>query len=71
MKHILPSQTLTVIIRDDGPFVHMQEPCTYRTVHIELTDNQLEKLKLLNTYQVCGTDGYESICKCFLEEIER
>jgi hypothetical protein len=35
---------LTVIIRDQSPFIHLQEPCSYRTVHIVLTEDQIKEL---------------------------
>jgi hypothetical protein len=43
---------LTVVIRDISPFVHLQEPCTYRTVHIPLTDEQVHSLRLTKDEQI-------------------
>ena len=49
---------LTVIIRDEEPFIHLQEPCRYRTVHIELTEEQVSALR---------TNGDEQVGQCFIE----
>lgn len=43
---------LTVIIRDISPFIHLQEPCTFRTVHIQLTDEQIHLLRMNKDEQV-------------------
>lgn len=37
---------LTVIIRNNAPLIHLGEPIEYRTVHIELTWEQLKQLVL-------------------------
>ena len=44
---------LTVIIRDERPFIHLQEPCKYRTVHIELTNEQIDKLNMREGEDFC------------------
>jgi len=49
---------LTVIIRDLSPFIHLQDPCNYRSVHIDLTPEQLHKLAMSSD---------ESIGQCFIE----
>ena len=51
---------LTVIMRDCGPLIHMNEPVAHRTVVIELTPHQSMKLKLKYTHEEIGL--------CFLEE---
>lgn len=67
-KYVLPkSRFLTVIIRDNSPFIFMQEPPTHRSVTIELTDEQLNSLKLNYIGVSCGQEYYESISKAFLE----
>ena len=61
-------KTLRVIIRDDSPMYHYQDSPTYRSVEIELTPEQQEKLAL----QWCGSQGgtqiYESISKAFFDD---
>jgi hypothetical protein len=58
---------LTVIFRDDSPMIFCNDSPFYRSVQIELTKQQNEMLKPLQT----GTNGlnkiYESISKCFIE----
>ena len=58
---------LTVIIRNPSNFIHMQEPNTFRSVRIVLTEDQARKLEL----RQCGCIGmkpyYEEISQCFLE----
>ena len=67
MKTILPGKILTVIIRDDGPFIHLGDTPTYRSVQIELTIEQRKSIAL----DLIGRSGdalqYESISKCFIE----
>ena len=58
---------LTVVIRNEANFIFMQEPCTYRTVHIELTPEQEEQLALRYVGQTCGSKIYENVAHCFLE----
>lgn len=71
MKTKLPSDTvLTVIIRDEGPLIHLNEPVCLRSVRIELTQEQLEKLRVKHTYTINGQECYESISHCFLEAKE-
>jgi hypothetical protein len=65
---IQPPEHLTVIIIDDSPFVHMQEPPIKRSVRIKLTDEQLMSLRLLRTGYSRGIACYESISCCFLED---
>lgn len=71
MRSILPRETmLTVVIRDVSAFVHLDEPVTRRTVRIQLTDEQIEKLRLHYTHSSHGSDFHEQISTCFLEEPE-
>lgn len=71
MKTKLPEETkLTVVIRNLGPMFYAEEPPTHRTVQIQLTDEQLEKLRLKVThgFGYPSIDQYEEISNCFLEE---
>lgn len=61
------NQKLTVIIRDVSPLTVLQEPVTHRTVSIELTEAQLEQLKLKCTGMNYGEPIYEDISRCFFE----
>jgi hypothetical protein len=69
-EYIIPKLKLTVIIRDDS-WWKFQEPATYRTVHIDLTGEQLQQLALHKTGREnrMGEDitYYENIANCFLE----
>jgi hypothetical protein len=65
----IPNVKLTVVIRDIAPFVHMQEAPTHRTVHIELTDQQKDLLRLSCVGQVGGRPMHEELDKAFLEYI--
>lgn len=71
----LPAETmLTVIIRNEGPYFNLQEPCTNRTVRIQLTPGQVEKLRLSWHSESWSTEekrpkkSYEVIASCFLEK---
>jgi hypothetical protein len=65
---IFPPKFLTVIIADYAKFTHAQEPVEHGSVKIELTQEQLNKLRL-NYTDSRGTDKhYEKISQCFLEE---
>jgi hypothetical protein len=66
-KTMLPGNVLTVIIRDIGPLIHLQEPPTHRSVQITLTDEQRTALALQWTGSNCGVDHYEEIGQCFIE----
>ncbi len=59
---------ITFILRDDGPFCCMQEPPRYRSVHIELTPEQCEKLRLRETHTIAGKQFYETVSLCFVDE---
>jgi hypothetical protein len=52
------SKVLTVIIRDEFPVRLLNEPCTYRTVHLPLTPEQMALIAV-------GND--EAISHCFIE----
>lgn len=53
---------LTVIIRDASPVRHLNEPCSYRRVTLELTREQMAALQLKH--------DDEAVNQCFLEPPE-
>lgn len=61
MKRIY-THNLTVVIRDDTPFIHLQEPPGFRTVDIKLTPEQMALLELHEN---------EDISKFILEPADR
>lgn len=63
----LPGKTLTVMIRDDAPMIHCNDSPSYRSVRIELTDEQRDSIGLRATGVTSGNPIYESISKCWLE----
>lgn len=63
--------TLTVIIADNSPFIFMQEPVRHRSVHVELTKEQEDKIRLCQTGISNGQVIRESISMCFIEEQQR
>ena len=65
---IRPGKILRVIIRDDSPLIHCDDHPSYRSVGVELTDDQLDAIKLRWAGSSRGNDHYESISKCFIEE---
>ena len=58
---------LTVIFRDDGPMIHCGDSPIYRSVQVELTPEQQERLKPRPSYMAGTTQYYEAISKCFIE----
>jgi len=67
MKFIYPNDILTVIIRDDCDMVMCGDSPKYRSIQIKLTNEQISKIKLYQTYS-CGEKEYhECISSCFLE----
>lgn len=64
----LPGKTLTVVIRDDAPMIHCGDSPSYRTVRLELTEEQRAALTLRCTSTVGLTDHYEQISQVILEE---
>lgn len=61
------AKKLTVIIRDDSPMIHCGDSPRYRSVQIELTDDQVQRLALHCVGSIAGTKHYETISKCFIE----
>jgi hypothetical protein len=70
MDNIKPTRTLRFIIIDPAPFYFMQEPCERRSVKIELTDEQLQRLELRKTGTNCGKPVYENISAIFLDDAD-
>lgn len=52
-------RVLTVILRDDSPMIFCGDSPSYRSVQVELTDEQWAKIK--------PRDENESISTCFIE----
>jgi len=67
MKSKLPGNKLTVIIRNDAPVIYCNDAPNYRSVTIELTNEQLQKLALRWIETSGGCEHYETISKCFIE----
>jgi hypothetical protein len=59
---------LTVIIRDDSPFMHLQEPPRHRSVTLYFTPEQRKELKLRSIGRVGGEEFFEEISQCFIED---
>jgi hypothetical protein len=64
---ILPGRTLRIVIRNNAPVVFYEDCPSYRSVSIELTDEQLSLLRLERTHTLAGTAYHEEISRCFLE----
>jgi len=62
-----PNVKLTVVLRDDAPNIHLGCSPAYRSVTIQLTDEQLERLALKHTHRSAGVKYFEEIAMCFLE----
>jgi hypothetical protein len=65
----LTPKTLTVIIKNIAPLIFEENPPTYRSVHIELTEDQRIKLGYVGTN--CGNEIFEDVSQCFLEDLEQ
>jgi uncharacterized coiled-coil protein SlyX len=63
-----PGDTLTVVIRDDGPLIFCNDRPTYRSVQIRLTPEQIAAIELRHVGTNCGDEIYESISCCFIGE---
>lgn len=62
-----PYGHLTFVIRDTAPFQVLEEPVTHRTVRIDLTPEQREKLLMFATGQSGGKEIWESISCVYWE----
>lgn len=58
---------LTVVLMDDAITRAIGEPPRHRTVHVRLTDGQMEALALQWVGTDCGNPIYEQVSMCFLE----
>jgi hypothetical protein len=67
IQPLLPPRTIRVIIRDDSPLVFCGDTPAFRSVAIELTDEQMQACRLMWVGKNCGRDVYESISRCFFE----
>ena len=66
----LPSDTLTVIFRDDSPTIHCGDSPSYRTVRIKLTDEQREALALKYLFSRGNNHFWEDISRAIIEPEE-
>ena len=67
-EHKYPGHKLTVIIRDDAPWIHMQQSPRMRSVSILLNEYQRKQLMLAHTGKIGGKDIFEEIDRCFIED---
>lgn len=65
-----PDNILKVIIRNDAPMVFCNDTPSYRSVDIELTEDQMDKIKLRHVGTSGKTKYYEDISRCFLNNAE-
>lgn len=70
-KAIYPCRVLTVVIRDDAPLVHCGDSPAFRSVAIEFTDEQIDRLKMSYSHSHQGKHFYEEVSKCFIEPVEK
>lgn len=62
-----PGNVLTVIIRDDAPLVNCGDSPAYRSVQVELTPEQQEKLALRHTFAQGAIWFAEDVSRCIIE----
>ena len=58
---------MTVVIRDDSPMIHCGDSPSYRSVSVDLTEEQIRALLLRPTGNVSGTKIYEAVSRCFID----
>lgn len=63
-----PKGHLTFVVRDTAPLAVLQEPVGHRTVRVELTEEQLDRLSLRKTGWSGGGPIYESISMVLWED---
>jgi len=63
----MPNGKLTVVIRDDAPMICAGDTPSFRSIQIDLTDDQRQSLSLSCTGTTGGTPIYETVSKCFIE----
>ena len=56
---------LLVIIRNDAPFIHFQDPPEHRSVIIELTPEQKASVTPKFLCKISGIETYEELSTCF------
>jgi hypothetical protein len=64
----LGPKTLRVIIRNDAPMIFCNDSPSYRSVEIELTQEQQNKLALQYVGANCGRQLFENISKAFFDD---
>jgi hypothetical protein len=65
---ILPPKKLTVILRNDAPMLFCNDTPTYRSISIELTEEQRRAIRVCFAYNEGESVFYENISKCFIED---
>lgn len=68
---VYPQRTLTVVISNVAPLVHLGEPVQQRTVQIELTDEQIEAIKLNWVGTDRGNELHEHVSCCFFDDARK
>lgn len=63
----IPNVVLTVIIRNEAPMYYANDSPRYRSVKIELTEEQKRQLELQWIGEQFCKDYFEEISQCFLE----
>lgn len=67
MTNKIPSGRLTVIVRDDSPAIHLGDTPSYRSIRIQLTDEQRAQIALRPAWTTGKDVFYEVISKCIME----
>lgn len=67
MTNKIPSGRLTVIIRDDSPAYFTGDTPAYRSVRIQLTEQQRAQIALRPAWTNRNDTVYEVISKCIME----
>ena len=64
----LPPKFLTVVIRNDAPLIFCDDSPSYRSVKVELTEEQRKALALFYVGSSGRRAYFEEISKCFIED---
>lgn len=67
MNTQIPGTKLTVIIRDDAPLIHCGDTPSYRRVTLDLTQDQMDAIRVKATANSMGKEIFESVSKAFIE----
>lgn len=70
MRTKLPAGTVTVIFRNDAPLIHCGDSPAYRSVRIQLTDEQRRQLAMRETSSSGNHTFYEEISRIIMEPDE-